>query len=248
MISTMPTVVCSECRRENEIERIYCHDCGARLERKAVKKIVQKQEDAHSRVKKLFDARGPKIRALFFKISKVVLGACASAAFTVMALPPELPAVAKNPLVQAPNVGFDLERMLARHEAIQVNYSEEQVNLFLVSNLKPKKKTLDEPFLEFRRAVAVFHEGKASLTMERAIFGYSVFTTIDFGPQSSGGKASAKLTGGSIGRMPIHPELAKYMNYLFVDLWGALERERKLASRLASIEFHEKSVRLVSTP
>jgi hypothetical protein len=248
MISTMPTVACSECRRENEIERIYCHDCGARLERKAIKKIVPKKEDTHSRVKKLFDARGPRIRALFFKVSKIALGACGSAALTVMALPPEVPSVVKNPLVQTPNIGFDMERVFASHEAMQVKYTDEQVNLFLVSNLKSKKKSLDQPFLEFKNAFAAFHEGAASVTIERSLFGYSLFTTINFGPQSNGGKAGVKPTGASIGRMPIHPEVAKYMNYLFGDLWGALERERKLASRLTSIEFHEKSVLLLSVP
>ncbi len=248
MISTMPTVACSECRRENEIERIYCHDCGARLERKAIQKIVSPKEDTHNRVKKLFDARRAKIRSVFFKISKVVLAACGSAALVVMALPPEMPSVSKDPLVQTPTVGFDLERVLARHEPTQVKYTDEQTNLFLAYNLKSKKKTLDKPLLEFKRAVAAFHEGTASVTMERAIFGYSVFTTIDFAPQSKGGKADVKPTGGYIGRMPIHPEIAKYMNSLFLDLWGALERERKLASRLTSVEFHDKSVLLISIP
>jgi hypothetical protein len=250
MISTMPTVACSECRRENEIERIYCHDCGARLERKAIQKIVPKKEDAHSRVKKLFDSRRAKVRAVFFKISKLVLAACGSAALTVMALPPELPAVPKDKdaLIQAPTIGYDLERVLARHEPTQVKYTTDQTNLFLVSHLKSKKKALDQPFLEFKSAVASFHEGTASVTMERAIFGYSIFTTIDFAPQSSGGKASVKPAGGRIGRMPIHPEIAKYMNYLFLDLWGSLEREQKLASRLTSIEFHDKSVLLLSIP
>jgi hypothetical protein len=248
MISTMLTVVCSECRRENEIERIYCHDCGARLERKAIKKNVAPKEDTHNRVKRLFDARSAKMRAMFFKISKLVLGACGAAALTVMALPPDLPTVAKSPLVQAPTVGFDLERVLARHEPTQVKYTDEQTNLFLSYNLKSKKKTLDKPFLDFVRAVASFHEGTASVTMERAIFGYSVYTTIDFAPQTSGGKAVIKPTGGMIGRMPIHPEIAKYMNYLFLDLWDALERERKLASRLTSVEVHDKNVLLVSIP
>jgi hypothetical protein len=164
-------------------------------------------------------------------------------------LPPELPPEAKNnPLVQTPTIGFDLERVLARHEPTQVKYTDEQANLFLTYNLKSKKKTLDKPFLEFKRAVTAFREGTASVTMERAIFGYSIFTTIDFAPQSTGGKADVKATGGHIGRMPVHPEIAKYMNYFFLDLWGALERERKLASRLTSAEFHDKSVLLISIP
>jgi hypothetical protein len=243
----MPTVACPECRRENEIERIYCHDCGARLEKKAVKQTVPKEEDTQKRVKKLFDPQRAKMRALFFKLSKIVLAACASAAITVMALPPELPGPAK-PLLQAPTVGFDLERLLARHEATQVIYSDEQANLFLTYDLKSKAKALDLPLLEFKRALVGFREGAASVMTERACFGYSLFTTIDFRPAQNAGKASLKVTGASIGRMPIHPKVAPYINYLFLDLWRALERERKLAARLTSVEFHDKNVHLIWIP
>jgi hypothetical protein len=250
MISTMPTVVCTQCRRENEIERIYCHDCGSRLERKqAIQKIAApKKEDTHKRLKKLFDPQRARIRALFFKISKVVLAACGAAGLTVLALPPELPAVAKNPQMQTPTIGFDLERLVARKEPTQVKYTEDQTNLFLAYNLKPKKKALDQPLLDFQRAVTAFHEGTASVTMERALFGYSLFTTIDFAPATENGKARVKAVGASIGRMPIHPELAKYMNYLFLDLWGALDREKKVAERVSSVEFHDNSVQLVWMP
>jgi hypothetical protein len=247
MISTMPTVACSECRRENEIARVYCHDCGARLEKKAIKKTVDKPEDTQKRVKQLFDPQRAKVRALFFKFSKLLLAAFASGAITVLALPPDLPPATKGLVTQPPSIGYDMERMLARHEALQVKYTDEQTNLFLASSLKSKKKVLDKPFLEFKRAVATFHEGMASVTMERAIFGYSVFTTIDFAPQSKAGKADVKLIGGHIGRMPVHPKIAQY-NYLFFDLWGALERERKLASRLTSVEFHDGSMVLLSIP
>jgi hypothetical protein len=243
----MPILVCPECRRENEFERIYCHDCGARLDRKVVEKAIPK-EDTHNRVKRLFDPQRAKMRALFFKISKVLLGACGAATVTVMALPPDLPSVTKTPMVQAPTVSFDLERLMTRHEPTQIKYTEEQVNLFLAYNLKSKSKVLDKPLLEFKRALAVFHEGCASVSMERAVFGYSLFTTIDLAPSSAGGKASVKAVGARIGRMPIHPVVAKYANYLFMDLWGVLEREKKMASRVTSVEFHDKTVQLIWVP
>jgi hypothetical protein len=248
MISTMPMVACPECRRENEFERIYCHDCGARLERKAViQKAAPKKEDTHNRVKKLFDPQRARLRALFFKVSKMLLAASALAALTVMALPPEMPPAAK-PLVQAPTVGFDLERVLARPEPTQVRYTDEQVNLFLASSLKSKKKALDKSFLEFKRAAVFFREGAASVTMERSVFGYSLFTTIDFAQSKNGDKAGVEATGARIGRLPIHPQVAPYVNYLFLDLWKALEREGKLAKRLTAVEFHEKYILLISIP
>ena len=41
----MIKLVCPECQRQNEPERIYCHDCGARLDRSALAKVAPKVED-----------------------------------------------------------------------------------------------------------------------------------------------------------------------------------------------------------
>ncbi len=38
-------LICPECRRENEAARIYCHDCGARLDRSSLAKEKQTEED-----------------------------------------------------------------------------------------------------------------------------------------------------------------------------------------------------------
>jgi uncharacterized membrane protein YvbJ len=65
----MTAVVCTECRHENESERVYCHGCGARLDRTAVKKAKEAPEDAQKRVKKMFDPQRERMRALFFKMS-----------------------------------------------------------------------------------------------------------------------------------------------------------------------------------
>jgi len=46
MTTTMTKIVCGECRHENEAERIYCHNCGERLDRSmaaAQKPMVDRQ-------------------------------------------------------------------------------------------------------------------------------------------------------------------------------------------------------------
>jgi len=90
----MIKLVCPECRRENEPERIYCHDCGARLDRTALAKIAPKGEDAKEtqrRLRTMLDPQRAKIRHLFFKTSKVILGAMTAAAIIQMILPPDMP-------------------------------------------------------------------------------------------------------------------------------------------------------------
>jgi hypothetical protein len=242
MTSTaVESVTCGECRHENEIERIYCHNCGARLERRHVAKAAPKEEETRKRVKKLFDPNRAKLRALFFRISKIALGSCLAAVLVVMATPPELPVPPKG-LVQARAINFDVEQVLSRHQAVQLKYSETELNGYLSYFLKSKHKQLDEPMLEFKRVVVGLREGSCAVTMERALFGYSLFTTLDLAPQNSGGKAGLTTKGGSIGRLPIHPQIAQYMNYLFLDLWRVLDREKKLGQKLSGVDFHDKAI------
>lgn len=244
--STMTTVVCGECRYENEPERIYCHGCGARLDRSAVKVRKENVQDARKRVRKLFDPQRARIRALFFKISKVVLGACLLAGLFQILLPPDVPASAKTAIL-ASQIRLDLEGATTRHQPSQLHYTDEQVNAFLAYALKSKQKALDQPLLEFKRTVVAFQEGSCAITMERSFFGYSLYTTAICAPKLIGGKLVATSKGGRLGRLPIHPQLAQFMGVFFADLHAALDRELKLVAKMGTIEVHDKAV-LMTAP
>ena len=58
----MTMLICPDCRNENEIERIYCHDCGTKLDRSKLKKdksIVkeEKPEETQKRIRRMFGGR-----------------------------------------------------------------------------------------------------------------------------------------------------------------------------------------------
>src|SRR4051812_48198426 len=139
-MSTSIKLICPECRRENEAERIYCHHCGARLDRAALSKEEPKEEapeDAHRRVRAMFDPHRDRVRRNFFKFSKLVLGALAAAAIIEMALPPDVPAKTKTIGLSAP-IGIDLETASQAHGAQPLHYTEEQANAYVASTLKNK--------------------------------------------------------------------------------------------------------------
>src|SRR5438045_9720302 len=95
----MIKLICPECRRENEPERIYCHDCGARLDRTALAKAAPKGEDVNEtrrRLQTMLDPQRAKMRQLFFKTSKMVLGPLVLAALVQTVLPPDGPPPAKT--------------------------------------------------------------------------------------------------------------------------------------------------------
>src|SRR4249919_1043418 len=96
-------LVCPECQRENEPERIYCHDCGARLDRSSLAKVAPKKEDARApqrRLRSILDPGRAKRRRTCGRISKLILGACALAVLIQMLLPPDVPERVKSPELQ----------------------------------------------------------------------------------------------------------------------------------------------------
>jgi hypothetical protein len=245
----MIKLICPECRRENEPERIYCHDCGARLDRTALAKIAPKGEDAKEtqrRLRTMLDPGRTKMRLLFFKISKLILGAFAAAAVIQMLLPPDVPARVKSGDFP-PQINLDLENAAMNHGAQPMQYTEAQVNAYLGSALRSKQAALSK-LLQFERAIVNFDENVCRVTAERSLFGFSVFTATSSKVTLVNGTLTASNNGGSIGRLPIHPLLMKYADPIFGDLWAALDRERKSVAKMSAIEFHPQTVILTPKP
>ena len=145
-----------------------------------------------------------------------------------------------------PQINLDLENATMAHHGAQLRFAEQDVNAYLAGALRSKQAALDKPLLHFERVLVKMDEGLCQITAERSLFGYSLYTTGIFQVSTVDGKIVASSCGGSIGRMPIHPEIMKYGDVIFSDLWKALDRERKLVAKLAAIEFHPQTVVLTA--
>jgi hypothetical protein len=164
--STIAKVICVECRHENEAERIYCHNCGARLDRTAVRVEKEPVDDTRRRVRKMFNPQGVRLRAFLSKTIKLILAACGIAALVQMVLPPDMPSSARKTTTFGSQMRFDLESMSTRRQPPQVQYTEDQANAYLTYVLRPKQKSLDKPLLDFKRAVVALREGSCAVTAE----------------------------------------------------------------------------------
>ncbi|MBA2269456.1 MAG: zinc ribbon domain-containing protein [Chthoniobacterales bacterium] len=236
-------LICPECRRENEAARIYCHDCGARLDRSSLAKEKQTEEDpkdTQRRLRGFFDGRRALMRQRFFRWSKLILGALALAAVVQMLRLPDLPEAAKAPMLPA-QISMELENAAASPRATPLQYTDEQVNAYLAYTLKSKQAALSK-HLNFERAVVSFGEGYGSITAQRSLFGHPVSTTAIYSMQLRDGALHTTARGGSIGRLPVHPLVMQYAGFLFADLRGVLQREQKSITKLGAVEFHEKTV------
>jgi hypothetical protein len=247
--ATPVQLTCPECRRDNEAERIYCHDCGARLDRSALAgRATGKKETAeelHKRMRGMFSQRGVKARLLFFKIAKVTLLAGIVAAVVVILIPPDVPPAVKSDEFP-PQINLSLETVTESRQPQSVQFSEEGVNAYLASALKRKKEKLNHPLIDFERAMVAFTEGNCHVTIERSIFGYSIFSSGDYAVQIAGGKVTASPRSGAIGRMPIHPSVMPYAGFLFSDAVAAMDREHRLLNKAGSIQLREKEIVITS--
>ena len=242
--TTMTKLVCGECRHENEAERIYCHNCGERLDRSAAaaRKPMVDPTETHRRLQKMLEPPS-RVRHNFFAVGKLVLAAVAAAALVEMALPPELPAPTK---IVSPQIDLDLENAHLRPSPLE--YSQDQINAYLAYRLISKKAALTYPFLTFVRATASFREGACTIGVERSLFGYSIFSRTSHRVETNAGKIAATNVGGWIGRLPIHPAIMQFGDIIFADLWSALDRERKLVGKMGAVNFHDGSVTITAPP
>src|SRR4051812_9411156 len=245
----MTKLICQECRRENEPERIYCHNCGARLDRTALKDTDVKEEapeEAHRRVRAMFDPHRDRLRRSFFKFAKVVLGALATAALIEMLLPPDVPEKTK-PIGLAVSIGIELDEASQHHGAQPLRYTEEQANGYVAMTLK-NKPIASNNWPHFERAVLAFDENLCRLTVERSLFGLSFYTAGSYHVAIQNGALAAVEQAGSVGRLPVHPQLMKVCGFVFADVARSLERERKVIAKMSRIDFQPKAVLITPQP
>lgn len=245
----MTTLVCPDCQHENETERIYCHSCGARLDRSKLIPSAAAQIDsdaqAQKHLKKLFQGGQGNTKRAALKLGKIVLGAVCFAALIVMALPPDLPPPTKN-YTFAPMINMDMVSATSSHQGASLVYNEEQVNSYIASNLRRKDSPASQGYFPLRRVLVRFDEGVCGINAERQLFGYSIYSGSSYRVKIENGKILSTSTSGYIGRMPIHPEIMKYADILLHKAWDSLARERASVAKLAGIEFHPQSVTLVA--
>ena len=162
-----------------------------------------------------------------------------------MLLAPDVPPAVKTETLP-PQINLNLETLTESRQPQTMQFSEEDVNAYLGNVMKHKKEKLKHPLLDFERAILGFSEGNCRMTMERSIFGYSIFTSGDYDVQVQGGKVKTSPKSGAIGRMPIDPNVMPYAGFLFSDVVAAMDREHKLLNKVGSIQMHDKEIAVTS--
>jgi len=243
----MPTIErlrCKECNHENEPERVYCHNCGAKLDRTLV--IKQQREQEAQRVKEQkkkprsrLAADTPIFKPLMFSVLAAFIVGCLIQMARVPDGIPEMPA----DRIDYPPVGMNLADRVISGKAHVARYSEDEVNAYLAGSIKSKSTGVMKDYVKFSRALAFFEEDFCTIGFEQLAFDYPLYVLGSYEVEAKDGELVAKSLGGRIGRLPIPAFLMQHLDqFLFKQLVEALERDITTVSKASGVKFSEDLV------
>jgi len=249
----MTTIPCKQCGHENESQRIYCHNCGGKLDRSVLpqdNKPKESLEKQQRRLKKMTNPYNGVFVGWKHSLPNTLACAVLVAALIQAVRPPEgvPPARKKGELVEAPQLIMILEDASSTHTMQRLAIDEKGINDYLNNSVKAKK--IDLPFFgdaaKFDRVFVNTEEGVCRVVEQQSLEDYPLYLASSYRIEIKGGKLVATNVGGSIGRMPIHPRLMQAVELAFQDLWEGLKRERRILDKMQAVEVHKGKIIVVT--
>lgn len=251
MASTPPTpanLTCGHCGFVNEAERVYCHNCGSKLDRSVLPQAEeQKERSPEKERKRIEQITNPKTGIVFQEIKtllKVELYAVLAAALIVIALKPEDVPEAKKQSGEMRLVSSDMMEAIQSAQPRAISFSEDDVNEYLKKQVKPGETMI--PGVDVTRTYVAFTPGLIRIGTEYSVWGYPIFTDIYFRVEFKEGKFTTPIAAGNFGRLQIDPRLMEYGEMIFQSTWDSLKRERAQMDRMSAVDIKKGQITLIT--
>jgi hypothetical protein len=242
-----PTLQCKECEYQNEPERVYCHNCGAKLDRSVLPKEEQIRREspdrARKRIMKMTNPAGSVVRRELGALVKTVICAVL-VAMVIQALrpPANLPPAKSDALPRL--IASDLGDLAESPVPRQGSFTEDELNNYLRTKTVSKSGV---PGAEFKRIYLDLEPGTARIGVEKAIYGYSIYMGALYRVETNNGVFVPINIGGNIGRLPIHPLIMERVAPLmFGSLAEAMQREIGLLKKMQTLVIGKDQVVMTS--
>ena len=243
-------VICQKCGYDNELGRIFCHSCGAKLNLSEIKSPSQGGKDLTKKKKRA------TIRILRRTINIVILLAVATTIFLALQVPALRPISTTNEnLTSVDKKRFELDGLNLQKSPLMITLSEPELNAF-IDTLGPKKGGAKGAYITPSkvqvelgdRIVTAIYISKLHLggSFEKQLYlTYSVVPTLE------GGRLTFKPTSGAVGSLSIHPwilEKTGLFDRYYSKLFGDLGQEKQMLGSLSSISVTRREVLLKYQP
>jgi hypothetical protein len=246
-------IVCLQCKHENEIERVYCHNCGEKLDRSLLPQIdeskaADNKAKSGRQVKNMMNPnRFAWAQSLKTFILIILFAAIVAAVFLAVQVPDNVPP-AKTDRFADEEVKEIWSGMMNVRPFVRHDFKEFDINYYLQKTLKGADGALGT---KFERAFAHFEPGLVTLSTQRNAYGLILYNSASFKPVLVDGKWSAEVSRIALGKLMIPASLAK-LTKLDTVVLGAFtkvfEKEIQQLDRMASIESGDKAISFTTKP
>lgn len=248
-----PTLVCKECGYVNESERVYCHGCGAKLDRTVIlaeqEKLTVSREQKQREVKKLMTPRSNSLwRGLLMGVKTVACGAVAAGVIQMVRPPENVPPLPKkNEVLNLPQIGSDLERLTALPAGQGFIFREVDINTFLLKRPFRKVPSWFTDVIPLPRSFVNLDNGQVRLTVQADLAGYPIYAGITARPKNDP-KTGLKPQWVSLnlGRLILPVEVAQFASGALPTLMDSVKHECQLLGQVGSAEISKGQVVLRS--
>jgi len=259
-------IKCTECGHENDVTRIFCQNCGTRLERPdgageaftpttpspdskaagtkpaagAPKKPGKLKEAGPSPLRIVF-----KILFFFFNLIAIVLLAVLIAAIIQMSRLPDFRIPSAQRGIEGLAVQFTQGVKLAADNTYprSLDIQESAVNNYLQARIlaEPTAETGGiNLHAEFARTFLVFRSGFFNFVVEQKFSDYPFYVYLDVKPVSSPAGTDVKITSGGIGRLRIDEEHVPYLvDKFFSPITAVLTDQINTLKKANSVVMHD---------
>jgi hypothetical protein len=240
-----PTLKCAQCGYENEPERVYCHNCGTKLDRSLLpKETVSRKESLKAtrrRVKKMTNP-GSGLAEIKTGISVLIWAALLAAVYLLLSAPAKVPSPEKE--AEATLINVLISDTVDARQATSLTVTEADVSQHLRSRIKGASVI---PGMAFKRAYGALGEGTITIGIQQELFGYPIYSTVEYRLTNEGGAVRAEKIGQYFGRLGIDPRIPK-LDAPFAKIWASLKTEQQLYQRAQSIAIAKGKMTVATKP
>ncbi len=222
---------CPQCGFANASTRTFCQDCGARLTGGSGAPVPSgaRPNDAvghttatpttqrkHAQRKKEKAERSSTVRAIASTLRIILYAALIAAVIQIFRAPDELPTATAMTQEVAQNFRDRLSDISKGGGGESMAFPWILINGYLAERVPPSASSEGFLEVEFVRVVAMPSGENARIVMERLVSGHQIYLGLDLRPVSrSNGGSTVKVTGGSIGRLPLPGFIAGLLKNTF---------------------------------
>jgi hypothetical protein len=245
-------ITCSECQHQNEPERVYCHNCGQKLDRSLLPQASQavaaanEADQNRKRVQKMMSLNRGKMSREIKTAVKILVFAALLAAVVQFFRKPEDVTAAKTDTIPDRSLGEAWPLLVEHPGANTIQFTEHEVNYYLARAVKSKGGLI--PGTKFVRTYVKLYPGALKVAVERDMWGLKMYSSMTFAPVAKDGKVNFEVIGVHFGRLGIHPILKSIGALSLGAVKEAFDKELKGTARLADVQVGQGTITFTTKP